>query len=56
MVGYWGMPVDDRKEQCAELAIRIAARAQIDLGDRATPDSVILRAQEQGASLIYVVP
>jgi hypothetical protein len=55
MVGYFGMPADDGREQCAELSIRIAAQGAIDLGDRATPDAVVLRAQEQGATLTYVV-
>ena len=56
MVGYFGMPANDRREQCAELAIRIAQQGNVDLGDRATPDGVVLRAQEQGATLTYVTP
>lgn len=44
VIGYGGMPVDDYREQCAELAIRIANHSTVDLGDRATPGACVRAA------------
>jgi len=52
-VGLWGMPVDDNMEQCAELSIRLAHKAGVDLGDRATPPSVVRAAIAHQSETLY---
>ena len=54
IVGYFGMPKDDAREQCAELKIRVAAAAGVDLGDTATPTAVVSRALQMGQPLRYI--
>jgi hypothetical protein len=44
----------DEASQCAALAIAIASKMGIDLGNRATPDEVVLQAQQQGSPTYYV--
>ncbi len=41
-------------EECAALAITISGDAGIDLGERATPDSVVKTAQQLGFPLFFV--
>jgi len=52
-VGLWGMPVDDDVEQCAEMSIRLARQAGVDLGDRATPPSVVRAAIAHQRETLY---
>ena len=54
MFGFFGMPSDDKCEQCAELKIRIARAAGIDLGTVATPTAVVRGALELGAPMRYI--
>lgn len=41
-------------QECAALAITIADAAGIDLGDKQTPDAVVLRAQMNGSAITYI--
>jgi hypothetical protein len=56
MQAPFGMPEDDDKWECAELAALIAKCDGIDLGKVFTPSSVVRRAQMLGAALTLVVP
>ena len=47
-------PLDDDKQQCAELTARIAKIDGIDLGTLYTPSSVVRMAQLQGSNLVLV--
>lgn len=51
------IPVDDADGQaeCAQYALSVLAADGFDLGNRATPDSVVLAAQKLGANCTYVL-
>lgn len=40
--------------ECAALALEVLGRDGIDLGNRATPDAVVLAAQQRGTPIYYV--
>jgi hypothetical protein len=54
IVGYFGMPKDDHREQCAELKIRVAAAAGVCLGDVATPTAVVSKAASYGQTMRFI--
>jgi hypothetical protein len=48
------MPKNDHREQCAELKIRVAAAAGVDLGDLATPTAVVSKALALGQPMRFI--
>ena len=56
LIGYGGMPMDDWREQCAELAIRLAKHSCVDLGDRATPGACVRAALSAIDAELFYTP